>query len=198
MYWDRYFYRLKEGIKENVLSLENFSKYKSEINKQIINHLDLKEKNNENERETIQKYVNESKNLFSDLFVKQKRDDSLIPIKELKEKISIEYYNFDNNDESLINKTPIILNQLTYYNLVYVFKKFDGRISLLRRDYSSGQPIEEFLRCSKIWFVDPFGGFFINSVDERKDYMHLNNIMLKIIWDLGIKLKINQFKNIEK
>ena len=86
-----------------------------------------------------------------------------------------------------------ILSSISFYNLKYIRDKFDGNITLLRRDYLDGTPIEHFLQCDNKWFIDSFGGFFINCANERREYMHFNNKMLYLLWHIGIVLKKDSF-----
>ncbi|MCY1231152.1 hypothetical protein D3C86_1068840 [compost metagenome] len=86
-----------------------------------------------------------------------------------------------------------ILSQVSYYNLTLVKKKSKGKLNILRRDYGTGLPIEHFLKDDKKWYLDPFGGFFINNYDERKEAMLTNNKMLYLIWHLGTIGKKNNF-----
>lgn len=86
-----------------------------------------------------------------------------------------------------------ILTLISNYNLFFIYNKFNGKNHLLRRDYKTGKPVEHFLKNSRAWYVDTFGGFFINNIEERQAYMNLNNKMLYLIWHISMVLKKEAF-----
>ncbi|SNZ01675.1 hypothetical protein [Flagellimonas pacifica] len=83
------------------------------------------------------------------------------------------------------------ISVISYYCLHYVYYKFSGKPRMLRRDYTTGEPIKHFLH-SDTWFIDSFGGFFVNCPEERKDFNHFCNVVLNMIWSYGVYLKSDQ------
>lgn len=82
-----------------------------------------------------------------------------------------------------------ILTYISYYNLWHIYRNFGSQIRLLRRDFLKGSPVDHFLRNDIAWYIDPFGGFFINDTRERELYMNANNKMLYLLWHIGTILK---------
>ena len=104
----------------------------------------------------------------------------LVPIGFLSEKKRLELIE--------LQKMYSKISCLSYYSLAYIHSKFDGKISLLPRNYHDGIPNKN-LMGNKAWFIDGFGGFFINSIKEREDYMLFTNYILNQIWNFGMHLK---------
>lgn len=99
------------------------------------------------------------------------------------------------NDESATNPhiAFLLLSTLTVYSLNYIYKKFEGEVKLLRRDFATGEPIHHFLETNYSWHIDPAGGFFINSVEEIEDYVSFSNKIISLMRHLGNVLKKDAF-----
>ena len=78
----------------------------------------------------------------------------------------------------------------------YIYQKFEKKISLLRRDFSTGLTIPHFLRTNKKWFIDPFGGFFINDLKEMDEYMKTSNELIFLMRHVGNTLKKRNFSDL--
>lgn len=195
-YWDRYFKRVL-AIVEDISATESFKAMLSSLRKQVHNSvlsLDTKHiptgKNNQRDAiMDIRKFLSkmetssESKYQRYDVngFVKFQMDE--IKRKALQpdqRSTKSNYFNF--------------LTHISYYNLMYIYDRFDGKVRILRRNYSNGNPVNHFLKNNITWYVDPFGGFFINDIKERKIYMELNNKMLHLLWHISCLLKKDIFK----
>ena len=89
----------------------------------------------------------------------------------------------------------MFFNRISYTTLMWYFKKMDGKINLLRRDYSTGQPMESFIMAKdrETIFIDPQGDFFITSNTLRKSTMKFKHAVYHSLWHLALVLKFDSF-----
>ncbi len=163
--------RLKKGIQKSIFDLQNDEEKKS-YSKSIA-YKNFSKKIIKFAIEDTNQFINLKNQLFKDLHVAQKESTTKV--------------------EKLLFFKALSVN--SFYSLEYIAKRFNYKINLLRRNFITGEPEERFLKCKESWFIDPLGGFFINSVQDRKDYMEFNNVILHCLWSLGIVLKKYNFIN---
>lgn len=191
-YWDKYFNRICE-IVELIESTKAFKDMYAELKKQTFETID----NIDHESEESKDIEIESSNRVN-TFIGSLHAAGVT----VSEMTLSKFYNsiMDQISHELSSEGPFkkssyfrILTQISYYNLALVKNKCKSNFNILRRDYQTGQPISHFLKNNKRWYIDPFGGFFINDYDERKEAMLTNNKMLYLIWHLGTIRKKNNF-----
>ncbi|MCY1490947.1 hypothetical protein D9M68_247200 [compost metagenome] len=191
-YWDKYFNRIVE-IVELIASTEAFSAMHGALRKQTFETVDSIDTGSR-----INKNIDvESENKVQEFLHFLRSNCMAGSHKELDEfydDIMLQIDKLLLSGQSFKRASYFrILSQVSYYNLTLVKKKSKGKLNILRRDYGTGLPIEHFLKDDKKWYLDPFGGFFINNYDERKEAMLTNNKMLYLIWHLGTIGKKNNF-----
>ncbi|MBX7226436.1 MAG: hypothetical protein K1X55_10425 [Chitinophagales bacterium] len=126
--------------------------------------------------ERHQKFVSEGVvNLITNLLLE---DGLFANIKEFVE----EFFNIDDAG----NK-----DNLEYKYLSWFYGKCNGQISLLRRNWDDGQPINDFISYTdKKVFVDQFGGWFFTDTETLEDYFVKTNENLLAIWNYSMLNKI--------
>ncbi|MEY8850013.1 hypothetical protein AB9K26_14430 [Psychroserpens sp. XS_ASV72] len=198
-YWDRHFNKLLIIVKK-ITSLNEFNDWKNNLTKQTYHSLyeidiakPLKARRKEVRKLNLEKNYNSIYGIIDNYFHK-KNEYGIIELKELSleefisqfEKLRADQRGQSNNLDKISN-----ISVVSYYSLTYIYLKFEKHIKLLRRDYTNGKPVNHFLDRGK-WFIDPMGGFFVNSPHEREDYNQFNNCILSIIWGLGVNFKKDQ------
>ena len=202
-YWDKYFNRVSAIVKE-LGALDSFSKMIKILRRQTyesLHRLDLNGLDPEFEAS-----YREISNVGTDMISEYKRgsetyyknfsDDIDGFINKINyELVQMEMEKSGRDDHNYEDRTGYfsLISKISYFNLLYVGKKFDYEIKLLRRDFTNGEPIEHFLETDNNWYIDPFGGFFINGVVDRASYYNLNNRMLHLIWHLSSIMKKDLF-----
>lgn len=191
-YWNKYFNRIL-SIVDKINGSPSFAKMAENLKEQVDNsYYKLDEEFAVGEDKKVN--VNEIAEEFQDL-LKAKADQMVqLSVDDFTSKM------FNSLDRSLLrsdkpSKSNYLrhISLISYYNLHYVADKFDYEVRLLRRDFSTGNPIDHFLQSDNQWFIDPFGGFFINEINERRNYMNLNNMMLHLVWHLSMLVKKDLF-----
>lgn len=184
-YWDKYYNRIKK-LADLIAGTEAFDDMCKLLKSETYEGLD-----NIDYKDTEAN----AKHIFSSNKIESFIDSLFSNAKVLSEKKISHFYNLINTEidniltnENANNKASYyrILTYISFYNLKLIQGKFNHSFSILRRDYENGNPLEHFLAGDKKWYIDPFGGFFINDITEREDYMLTNNKMLYLIWHLGI------------
>ncbi len=183
---------LVEGSNKNKLASEERAR---DVNKDFANFvtqntkLDISEFKEAfilslNSTETIIQKEEINKNIVSD---KEKLPVFAILEKTLKNDQTI--------DSIALTKSTYFkhIARLSYYSLNQIYYKFNRKIRLLRRNFHTGEPMDHFLQTEESFFVDPFGGFFINDIDEIEFFMEHVNVITSLIRHLGNTLKKESF-----
>ncbi|MBL0048955.1 MAG: hypothetical protein IPP32_12760 [Bacteroidetes bacterium] len=191
-YWDKYFNRIL-SIVEIIAETNAFKEMCKSLKNQTFSVLDNLSNKAAPHKEVIVISYNKVEDFLSRLFANSSINSDLNHddfYKEIKSQLSVSMESFHSSESSFYRN----LTYISFYNLKYIQKKFDSKHNVLRRDYSTGKPLEHFLINNKKWYIDPFGGFFVNDFDERKENMKINNDMLYLIWHIGTLLKKENFK----
>ena len=192
-YWDKYFNRIRDLV-DIIGNANSFKLMSKSLMNQVhtsINNIDAQS----NGGLTVVKSNNDVNEFLNKLggyciTIADKNVEDFI--KFIHEQIAIQNSQIIPPSKSAFYR---ILSYISFYNLTLIKTKFKGNNNLLRRSYQTGVPIDHFLQNKTNWFIDPFGGFFINNLAERKENMSTNNQMLYLIWHLGVILKKLSFEN---
>ena len=103
-------------------------------------------------------------------------------------------YNYNKKDHY---STSLYFNCISYAYLSWVHKRLDGKIHLLRRNWSTGEPIMDFVTAKNKEFllVDPHGGFYSTNIESGDKHNLFKNSILHALWHLGLVNKLALFSD---
>lgn len=188
-YWDRYYFRLRDLVSD-ILLMEEFINYRDA---NLLSVMQVIYANGKNEKINTGRTI-ESRFLRR-TFLTFIENSEVLAMK-MKSDYATNDFRIDNYRALYSDyENLMIVLSLSYFNLLYIFEKFNsGQIVMLKRDFSNGRIQKNYLTRGSFWFLDSFGGYFINSIKERRDYMEFNCRMISVVISLGNILKLNLFK----
>jgi hypothetical protein len=95
------------------------------------------------------------------------------------------------NSYDVKSNSLLFIQWLMYDHLVKIYEGNGRQISIIRRNWDDGTPLESFINVASphLYVADQTGGIFFDNVSKMNEYFRMSTAVMCELWDFSLKQK---------